>query len=64
MIYNLNNFVYKVSIGLIILTILIWVSPCALEEQTHDLIPWSKSQIVFGLVATMVNINVEWVFVF
>lgn len=47
MICNLNNFVHKVSIGLIILTILIWVSPCALEEPTHDLIPWSKSRIFF-----------------
>jgi hypothetical protein len=33
MIYNLNNFVYKVSIDVIILTILIWVSPCALKKQ-------------------------------
>ncbi len=64
MIYNLNNFFYKVSIGFIILIILIWVSPCALEEPTHELIPWSKSWIIFGLFATMVNINVEWVFVF
>jgi hypothetical protein len=49
MIYNLNKFFYKFSIGLIILTILIWVNPCALEEPAHDLIPWSKSQIFFWL---------------
>jgi hypothetical protein len=60
MIYNLNNFLYKFSISLSILTILIQVSLCALEEPTHDLIPWSKSQFIFFyLLATMVNINVE-----